>query len=241
MAEVGAGDVLIDLGSGDGRIVIAAAQARRARPRRGHRPEPGRAGDARTRARPASPTARASRRATSSTPTSRDASVVTFYLLPEFNAKLLPRLLALKPGTRIVSHDGGIGDWPPDETAGDARARRRRSASAACRAWSCGSCRRTPRRWLSEVPQHGGRWRFEIAQQFQELDMTAPRRRARPAGARKPPARQRNQDGGHRHRRQPRLESPVRRPHRRRPHRRPAQHSDGNSEGPILEGRRTRQ
>src|SRR2546430_11281954 len=37
------------------------------------------------------------------------------YLLPDFNAKLLPRLLRLKPGTRIVSHDGGIGDWPPDE------------------------------------------------------------------------------------------------------------------------------
>ena len=43
------------------------------------------------------------------------ATVVAFYLLPEFNAKLMPKLLALKPGTRIVSHDGGIGDWPPDE------------------------------------------------------------------------------------------------------------------------------
>ena len=35
--------------------------------------------------------------------------MVAFYLLPEFNAQLLPRLLKLKPGTRIVSHDGGIG------------------------------------------------------------------------------------------------------------------------------------
>ena len=43
------------------------------------------------------------------------ATVVAFYLLPDFNAKLLPKLLKLKPGTRIVSHDGGIADWPPDE------------------------------------------------------------------------------------------------------------------------------
>jgi hypothetical protein len=50
------------------------------------------------------------------------ATVVAFYLLPEFNAKLLPRLLALKPGTRIVSHDGGIGDWPERRAPRAARA-----------------------------------------------------------------------------------------------------------------------
>jgi hypothetical protein len=43
-----------------------------------------------------------------------EASVVTIYLLPEYNAVLKPTLLALKPGTRIVSHDYGIGDWEPD-------------------------------------------------------------------------------------------------------------------------------
>ena len=42
------------------------------------------------------------------------ASVVTMYLLPEYNAVLKPTLLALKPGTRIVSHDYGIADWEPD-------------------------------------------------------------------------------------------------------------------------------
>jgi hypothetical protein len=44
------------------------------------------------------------------------ATVVTMYLLPEFNLQLRPALLALKPGTRIVSHDWDMGDWKPDRT-----------------------------------------------------------------------------------------------------------------------------
>ena len=43
-------------------------------------------------------------------------SVITMYLLPEVNLQLRPRLLALKPGTRIVSHDWDMGDWKPDQT-----------------------------------------------------------------------------------------------------------------------------
>jgi hypothetical protein len=47
----------------------------------------------------------------------REATVVTLYLYPAMNRKLAPRLLAeLKPGARIVSHEYGIGDWPPDRT-----------------------------------------------------------------------------------------------------------------------------
>jgi hypothetical protein len=42
--------------------------------------------------------------------------VVTMYLLPEVNLQLRPKLLALKPGTRIVSHDWDLGDWKPDRT-----------------------------------------------------------------------------------------------------------------------------
>ena len=45
-----------------------------------------------------------------------EASVITLYLLPEFNLRLRPRLLALAPGTRIVSHDWDMADWPPDQT-----------------------------------------------------------------------------------------------------------------------------
>jgi hypothetical protein len=42
------------------------------------------------------------------------ATVITMYLLPEVNLQLRPKLLALKPGTRIVSHDWDMGDWKPD-------------------------------------------------------------------------------------------------------------------------------
>src|SRR5512138_2266863 len=115
MAEVGKGDTVIDLGSGDGRIVIEAAK--RGASGLGVDLDPNlvklatqnaaRAGLAQR--------ARFEVRDIFDTDLSR-ASVVTMYLLPDFNAKLLPRLLALKPGTRIVAHDGGIGDWPADET-----------------------------------------------------------------------------------------------------------------------------
>jgi hypothetical protein len=41
--------------------------------------------------------------------------VITLYLLPSLNLKLRPKLLELKPGTRIVSHDFSMGDWKPDQ------------------------------------------------------------------------------------------------------------------------------
>jgi hypothetical protein len=44
------------------------------------------------------------------------ATVITMYLLPEVNLQLKPKLLQLKPGTRIVSHDWDMGDWKPDRT-----------------------------------------------------------------------------------------------------------------------------
>ena len=42
------------------------------------------------------------------------ATVITLYLLPQLNLKLRPKLLKLKPGTRIVSHEFDMGDWVPD-------------------------------------------------------------------------------------------------------------------------------
>ncbi len=45
-----------------------------------------------------------------------DATVVTLYLLPELNAKLRPTLLAMRPGTRIVAYSFAMGEWEPDET-----------------------------------------------------------------------------------------------------------------------------
>ncbi|HTE39819.1 MAG TPA: methyltransferase domain-containing protein [Steroidobacteraceae bacterium] len=44
-----------------------------------------------------------------------EATVVTMYLLPELNARLMPTLLKMRPGTRIVSHSFSMGDWKPDD------------------------------------------------------------------------------------------------------------------------------
>jgi ribosomal protein L11 methylase PrmA len=115
VAEVRSGDTVIDLGSGDGRIVIEAAK-------RGARGlgvdlEPSLVRLATRNAERSGVAERARFEVRDIFETDLSgASVITMYLLPEFNARLLPRLIALKPGTRIVSHDGGIGDWPADET-----------------------------------------------------------------------------------------------------------------------------
>ena len=47
----------------------------------------------------------------------RKATVITMFLLPEINVKLRPKILNLKPGTRIVSNTFTMGDWTPDQTA----------------------------------------------------------------------------------------------------------------------------
>jgi SAM-dependent methyltransferase len=115
LAEVGPDDYLIDLGSGDGRIAIAAA-------RRGARAlgvdiDPARVAEANLAASIAGVQDRVQFRRQDIFETPIDAaSVVTMYLLPEINLRLRPRLLTeLRPGTRIVSHAFGIGDWAPDE------------------------------------------------------------------------------------------------------------------------------
>lgn len=116
LAGVRAGDRLIDLGSGDGRIVIAAAK----RGARALGVEIDRALVERSReaARREGVADRATFVAQDLFETDvSDANVVTLYLLPDVNARLAPKFLAtLRPGTRIVSHDYGLGDWPPDRT-----------------------------------------------------------------------------------------------------------------------------
>ena len=170
MAEVGRGDYLIDLGSGDGRIVIEAAK-------RGARglgvdldpnlvkfaaDSAGRAGvgeRARFEVRDIFETDLAG------------ATVVAFYLLPDFNAKLLPKLLKLKPGTRIVSHDGGIADWPPDERLEMRAPEKPVGVGGVSRVelWIVPADARGA--WSSELPGHGGKWNFQISQKYQELDI----------------------------------------------------------------------
>src|SRR4029077_16372856 len=112
MAEVKQGDRVIDLGSGDGRIAIEAAK--RGATGLGVDLDGSLVKLATENAAKAGVSDKAQFRVMDLFDADlSSATVVTFYLLPDFNAKLLPRLLKLKPGTRIVSHDGGIGDWRP--------------------------------------------------------------------------------------------------------------------------------
>jgi hypothetical protein len=118
MARVTPADLVVDLGAGDGRMVIAAAVKHGARGRgvefNSVLVEAGR---------------RAARKAGLKkgqvemvkadlfTADIRDATVVMLYLLPDMNLKLRTKLLNLRPGTRIVAHQFGIPDWEPDETS----------------------------------------------------------------------------------------------------------------------------
>lgn len=114
LGKVAFGDYVIDLGSGDGRIVITAAKLG----------AKGLGVDLDTALlKLASDTARQeglSGRAvfrrenlfrTDLTP----ATVITTYLLPDMNLMLRPKILALAPGTRLVTHDYHMGEWPPDD------------------------------------------------------------------------------------------------------------------------------
>jgi len=114
MAKVGPQDVVYDLGSGDGRIVIAAAQKHGARGV-GIDLSPERIREARENARAAGVADRIEFRQEDLFKADiREATVVTLYLLTTVNLQLKPRLLAeLKPGTRIVSHAFAMGDWEP--------------------------------------------------------------------------------------------------------------------------------
>jgi ribosomal protein L11 methylase PrmA len=118
LANVKRGDVVYDLGSGDGRIVIQAAKRYGARGV-GIDIDPERIEEASRNARAAKVSDRV--RFLNQDLFDSDlgeATVVTLYLLPRLNLKLRPKLLAeLKPGTRIVSHGFDMGDWKPDRVA----------------------------------------------------------------------------------------------------------------------------
>ena len=117
VAKVGKNDILYDLGSGDGRIVITAAK------RFGTRGvgvdiDPARISEARENAVKAGVADKVKFLQQDLFETDiREATVVTLFLLPEVNLRLRPKLLSdLKPGTRVVSHNFGMGNWTPLKT-----------------------------------------------------------------------------------------------------------------------------
>lgn len=114
MALVSAKDTVLDLGSGDGRIVITAA-LRYGAQGSGVEIDPELVAKARTHARRAGVEAKAQFHVRDLFETDlTQASVITMYLLPDVNIALRPKLLALRPGVRLVSHDWDMGEWIPD-------------------------------------------------------------------------------------------------------------------------------
>jgi hypothetical protein len=175
IAKVGPGDYVIDLGSGDGRMVITAAKKYGAR---------GFGVDldyklvalANRNARQAGVASRAVfyQRDLHETDVSA-ATVMSIYLLPEVNLMIRTRLLAtLKPGTRIVSHDYGMGEWGPDyQTELDAPGK---TVGISQRSkifyWIVPG--RAAGRWVWRLAGDGSPAEFELAlqQNFQAIDGT---------------------------------------------------------------------
>ena len=118
VAKVGKGDVLYDLGSGDGRIPITAAQKYRIARGIGIDINPERIKEANENLSKARVGDRVRFVNADLFETDlSDATVITLYLLPALNLKLLPKLLKeVKPGTRVVSHAFDMGSWKPQQT-----------------------------------------------------------------------------------------------------------------------------
>ena len=117
MAQVGPKDFVVDLGSGDGRTVIAAAKKFRARSL-GIEFNPDMVALSRRNAETegVADTAKFVQGDIFASDFS-SATVVTMYLLDDLNLRLRPKLLEMKPGTRIASHEFNMGDWEPDDTS----------------------------------------------------------------------------------------------------------------------------
>lgn len=159
LANAGPDDILYDLGSGDGRIVIAAARDRNTRGI-GIEVDPAQVADAMEYA------------GWSGveqlvdfieddlfTVDISEATIVTLYLLQSVNMRLRSRFLdELRPGTRIISHDFDMGDWRPDDL--------RRMAGVTIYKWIVPAHVAGTHEW---VTSDGSRYRIELWQEFQEV------------------------------------------------------------------------
>ena len=174
LAQPKAGDRLIDLGSGDGRIVIEAAK-RFGATGLGVDIDPRLVELARTNARRANveKLARFEVRDLFETDL-HGVNVVTMYLLPEVNLELVPRLVEqLKPGARIVSHDYDLGPWPFDEMIELALAEKMVGPLGRSRVFLWVVPADARGKWQFDLPEFGGLWQFQIAQKYQVLDVDA--------------------------------------------------------------------
>jgi SAM-dependent methyltransferase len=174
LAQPKAGERLVDLGSGDGRIVIQAAK-RFGTSGLGVDIDPKLVGLARENAKRAGVEALTRFEVQDLFETDlHGVNVVTMYLLPEVNLKLLPRFIdQLRPGARIVSHDYDLGPWPFDEMIELALAEKMVGPMGRSRVFLWVVPADARGRWVADLPELGGRWQFDIAQKFQILDVDA--------------------------------------------------------------------
>ncbi len=162
MAQTQPEDYVIDLGAGDGKIAIAAAKKFGARSL-GIEYNPDMVRHAQRNAEAAGVLGRAQIVhgdifATDFT----QATVLTLYLLPSLNMKLRPQILALKPGTRVVTHAFNMEDWEPDEIS-DVDGRR-------AHLWIVPA--NVMGRWVMELYSGGNSGRVELSldQRFQKIE-----------------------------------------------------------------------
>lgn len=159
MGQVEEGDLLYDLGSGDGRIVITAAKERGVKGV-GVDLDPQRIREARANAKweGVEDQVEFIQGNLFNTDFSK-ATVVTMYLLPDVNLRLRPRILnELKPGTRVVSHAFDMNEWEPDEKA--------RIEGSYIYMWIVPA--KVAGAWEWETDD-GNRYQVELDQQFQEV------------------------------------------------------------------------
>lgn len=175
MAKVGAKDFVIDLGSGDGRMVITAAKKFGARGFGVDLSDELLAESKKT----AQSQGVADRAVfikqnlfeTDLSP----ASVITSYLLPSMNEKLRPKILSMKPGTRVVAHDYAMGDWNADRQKTLDVPEKKVGTAGKSHIYLWYVPAKIAGRWQSQI-QTGSRpatWEFELNQRYQMFDGAA--------------------------------------------------------------------
>ncbi len=175
LAKVGPQDFVIDLGSGDGRMVITAAKKFGAR---------GFGVDLDTvllkvsnesaQREGVADRARFFEQNLFETDLSQ-ATVITSYLLPEMNLKLRPKILNLKPGTRVVAHDYHMGEWHPDENRTLSVPEKTVGSPGVSYIYLWVVPAKIAGRWQSQFKTGAptANWEFEFTQRFQMFDGVA--------------------------------------------------------------------
>jgi SAM-dependent methyltransferase len=172
MAKVGPRDFVIDLGSGDGRMVITAAKNLGAR---GFGVDLSddllREANANAKAAGVADRAKFIKQNLFETDLSQ-ATVITTYLLPEMNEKLRPKILNLKPGTRVVAHDYHMGEWVPDEQKALSVPEKIVGTPGISYTYLWVVPAKVGGRWQVQIksPAHSGEMEIDFSQQYQKLE-----------------------------------------------------------------------